>query len=301
MINSVWLHRYSLVVTAGVLGLIGSGAAITTLGAGLAIPDWPLAYGRVTPELTGLAGLQFFHRITAAIVAASVVGLGIWVWVREQRVWVRWLGLLGMVAMTAEVLLGGAAVLMQLPKALSVIHACLAQLCFGTVSTIAMVSGPDWRASFDRVQDYGWPTLRSMAVWTPVLVFLQMILGALYRHRITGVLPHILGAMFVTGVVLLFGMFVLTQFPKHEKLKQAAVAVLLTVFVQVMLGVFTYMSRLAGGDELAPGLAETLVTVAHVATGAVLFACSILLGIQIRRHVSPKSALIAGRSVQALS
>jgi cytochrome c oxidase assembly protein subunit 15 len=301
VINNPWLHRYSLLVAIGTLGLVAEGAAVTTRGAGLSIPDWPLAYGTLLPPVVGLAKLQLVHRVTGAVAIGGVIWLGIWVCVRDRRSWVKWLGASLPAVMIAEVLLGGAAVLMQLPKAISVLHACLAHLCLGIAGTLAMATGPGWLAPPGYVQDYGWPTLRSMAVWTPVLVFLQILLGALYRHRVTGVIPHILGAMFVTGIVLLFSLFVLTQFPKHEPLKRAAMIVLLTVFVQVMLGVFTYMSRLAGGDELARGLAETLVTVAHVATGGVLFVCSILLGIQIRRHVLPKSTSMAGASVQALS
>jgi heme a synthase len=293
------LHGYALVVAAGTLGLIAVGAAVTTARAGLSIPDWPLAYGQFLPRLNGLAELQFIQRLAAALVAVATVGLGVWIWRREHRAWVKWLAFLSVGLVAMQIVLGGISVLLQLPKVASVIHACIAQVCLGLVSVIVFVTGSDWRAAPALVGDYGWPTLRSMAIWAPTLIFFQILLGALYRHGVTGVVPHIIGALFVTGVVMLFSMFVLTQFPRHEVLKRAALAPLLIVFVQVMLGVVTYMSGLAAGSELAPGSLTVFATVAHVSVGGVLFVASILLGLQVRRNVLPKPAAGAEASAEA--
>ena len=299
VIDNRLLHGYALFVSVCTLGLIALGAAVTSIGAGLSIPDWPLAYGQLLPSLHGLAELQYIHRLVAALVAVATVGLAVWIWRRDRRAWVKWLGFLSVGLIAMEVLLGGISVLLQLPKSLAMAHACIAQLCLGLLSVVAFVTGSDWCAAPVLVSDYGWPTLRSLAIWTPLLVWCQILLGALYRHRITGVVPHIIGALLVTGAVMLFSMFVLTQFPRHATLKRAALAALLIVFVQLMLGVVTYMSGVVADAQSAPGPLTVFATVAHVSVGGVLFVASIVLGLQVRRNVLPKAASRAEASVGA--
>ena len=59
--------------TAAVFAQLVLGALMRHLGAGLAIPDFPLAFGRVLPPLvTPLVTVHFAHRIGAVIVALSV-------------------------------------------------------------------------------------------------------------------------------------------------------------------------------------------------------------------------------------
>ena len=59
--------------TAAVFAQLVLGALMRHLGAGLAIPDFPLAFGRLLPPLvTPLVTVHFAHRIGAVIVALSV-------------------------------------------------------------------------------------------------------------------------------------------------------------------------------------------------------------------------------------
>jgi heme A synthase len=132
------------------------------------------------------------------------------------------------------------------------------------------------------VEDYGWPSLRFLAVLTPVLVLVQIGLGAGFRHRAFGLLPHVIGAMIVPLVILLVGAFALHQFPKHRALRPAAVGLLAITGVQIFLGIIAYVARLNAADY---PLAMVLTTVAHVATGGLTLAASVVLAIQIRRNV----------------
>jgi cytochrome c oxidase assembly protein subunit 15 len=62
--------------TAAVFGQLVLGALVRHTGAGLAIPDFPLAFGRLVPPFeTPLIALQFAHRVGAAIVAVLSVTL----------------------------------------------------------------------------------------------------------------------------------------------------------------------------------------------------------------------------------
>ena len=44
------LHYFAIVVAIAVVLLITSGSIVTTIGAGLAVPDWPLSFGSVNPD-----------------------------------------------------------------------------------------------------------------------------------------------------------------------------------------------------------------------------------------------------------
>ena len=63
---------------------------------------------------------------------------------------------------------------------------------------------------------------------------MQILFGALFRHHVWSQSSRtLLGAMFVFGVVLLFGLFVWTQFPQHESLRKATLATLMAIVLQV--------------------------------------------------------------------
>jgi cytochrome c oxidase assembly protein subunit 15 len=215
------------------------------------------------------------------------VGLAIWLSRREQRAWMRKLGWTAVAAVIVQGLLGGLTVLLLLPPAVSVSHACLAQLFFSTTVAIAVFTSRNWFEEREMVNDYGRPSLRSLALTAPVLVLAQIALGASFRHGAIGVMAHILGAMVVALAVLILGAFVLHQFPDHPTLRPAAVAMLAITLLQVVLGIAAYWARLQAAEK---PLLMVIATVVHVATGALTLASTVVLAIQVRRHVRAASA-----------
>ncbi|MGH7895859.1 MAG: COX15/CtaA family protein [Candidatus Binatia bacterium] len=70
------LAALALATTIAVFGQLVLGALVRHMGAGLAIPDFPLAFGRVVPPFeTPLIAVHFAHRVGATVVAAMVVTL----------------------------------------------------------------------------------------------------------------------------------------------------------------------------------------------------------------------------------
>ncbi|HYP54267.1 MAG TPA: COX15/CtaA family protein, partial [Pyrinomonadaceae bacterium] len=113
------LHRFSLLVVGATFVLIVAGALVTSNDAGLAVPDWPLSFGRLHPPM-GLIGNVFYehgHRMIATTVGVLVILLNVYLWRSEPRRWVRRLGLLALAAVITQGLLGGLTVLLQLPLA----------------------------------------------------------------------------------------------------------------------------------------------------------------------------------------
>lgn len=65
-----WLRRLAIATTIAVYCQLLLGAVMRHTGSGLAIPDFPLAYGRLVPEITSFAiAIHFAHRVGAVIVS----------------------------------------------------------------------------------------------------------------------------------------------------------------------------------------------------------------------------------------
>ena len=113
------------------------------------------------------------------------------------------------------------------------------------------------------------------------------------RHQAIGVIPHIIGAVVVTGVVMAAGLGVLMHYMNHTALRRSALALLSLTFTQVFLGVAAYMSRIATANAPQPMPAMVWLTVAHVAVGALTMAAGAVLAIQVHRNIVPAPALLA--------
>jgi len=296
--HNPWLHRFAILVAVCTLLLVVAGASVTSKEAGLSVPDWPLSYGQVIPQMTGGVLFETGHRMIATVVGFLTIILAIWLQRVDQRPWMRKLGWTALGAVIAQGLLGGMTVLMLQPPAVSTAHACLAQLFFSTTVAIALFTSRGWQEGPSPVEDYGRPRLRTLAIVAPILVLGQIALGAAFRHRALSLLPHIMGAIIVTLSILLVGMFVLQQFGQHRALRQAAAALLTVTGAQVMLGIAAYYTRLQA--EQIP-LAMVLTTVAHVATGGLTLASTIVLSIQIRRNVRVPAAQTASNGHTAVA
>ncbi|HEV8146704.1 MAG TPA: COX15/CtaA family protein [Bryobacteraceae bacterium] len=286
--NQPLLHRYTILLAVCTLFLVVAGAAVTSKEAGLSVPDWPLSYGQVMPPMIGGVKFEHGHRMIATFVGMLTIGLAIWLQRVDSRSWMRKLGWISLAAVIGQGILGGLTVLLLLPPGVSIAHACLAQLFFSTMLAITVFTSKRWQEGPEMVDDHGWPSLRTLAIVAPVLVLAQVALGAAFRHRVLSVMPHVIGAMVVALALMLLGMFVLHQFPKHRSLRSAAHTMLGVTFLQVFLGIAAYFARLEAATK---PLLMVLTTVAHVALGALTLATTIVLSIQIRRNVRAHSAV----------
>src|SRR5216117_1856653 len=140
------IHRLAVVTAGATLMLLFVGGLVTSTGSGLAVPDWPLSFGQVFPPMVGGVLFEHGHRLAATAVGCLTVVLALWTVVGDARASVRALGLLALLAVVLQGLLGGITVLYKLPLAVSVTHACLAQTFFCLTVALAIVTGPAWSA-----------------------------------------------------------------------------------------------------------------------------------------------------------
>src|SRR5438477_8167502 len=120
-----WLRRFTKLVAASTLFLIFAGAMVTSTGSGLAVPDWPLSYGKLFPPMVGGIFYEHGHRMVAATVGLLTVIQAIWLQRRSRKRALRILGWAAVGAVIAQGLLGGLTVLFLLPPAISIAHAGL--------------------------------------------------------------------------------------------------------------------------------------------------------------------------------
>ncbi len=162
-----------------------------------------------------------------------------------------------------------------------VVHAFVAQVFFALVVAIAVLASKSWQSEPERVESQ-WKPLRFLGMALPFFVFLQIGLGAAFRHNSMSVIWHILDAMIVLLVILVTGVFVLRQYPEHPTLHPAALALVILTGVQVMLGFTVYMALLISSGNNT-GLIIT--SVLHVVNGSLTLAASVALAMRMQRNL----------------
>jgi cytochrome c oxidase assembly protein subunit 15 len=297
----VSLHRFSVLLAVCTLLLVVAGASVTSNQAGLSVPDWPLSYGQVMPEMKGGVFYEHGHRMIASGVGFLTIILAIWLWRRDPRSWMKRLGFTALALVMFQGVLGGLTVLYLLPAAISVAHACLAQIFFSLTVAISIFTSPRWFEESECVEDAGWPSLRSLAILMPVVVLLQIALGAGYRHRAFGIMPHVIGAIIVGALIVMFAVFVLVQYPNHKALKGKAWHLMGITLAQILLGIIAYVARVSTLDSIFPDGRTVVTTILHVTFGALTMSATVSLGIQVMRHVRPKAADLSGAGLAATS
>ncbi len=290
------VHRFALLVACATFFLIIAGALVTSHDAGLATADWPLTEGRFLPKAPSLGinsgvnmvGNLFWehgHRMVATTVGILTIGLLIFLLVKERRGWVKRLGWLALGGVIAQGLLGGLTVKLMLPLVVSAAHATLAQLFFCTTVSLAVFTSRSWMAERETHEEQGSLGVRHVCVAAAATIFLQLIIGATLRHSATWdkplptdlLLTHIGGAVAVTVLLGSAAIMILRRHPGESFLTRPAKVALALLAVQLFLGIAAFMTRLASPNDPQPLKPMVVITVAHVACGALVFATTIVL------------------------
>lgn len=286
-----WRHRYALAVAIAAAALLAAGGLVTSTGSGLAVPDWPLSFGQVFPPMVGGVLYEHGHRMIASAVGLMTMLLMFWFRAREPRPAVRWLAFAAFFGVVAQGILGGLTVLMRLPVAVSVAHACLAQVVFCLLATLALVTSRRFIAASTSSSIGPERGVARLAAVGTGLVFVQLFLGALMRHSGAGLaipdfplafghlvppqfnadiaihFAHRIGALVVSVMVILIAMRA-ARHPRAELAGPARLALGLVV-LQVALGATSVLTRLA-----------VLPTTTHLLVGALLLATLMVLTVR---------------------
>jgi hypothetical protein len=229
----------------------------------------------------GVPAYALVHRQSGEFLGAA--SIAIFAWISLTRPGLRKLAGVLCAGVAAQGLLGA---MPPASRLAGMGHSVLAQILFAGAVALTVAASSGWAREPQVIQDYGWPSLRSLSISLPVLVAIQVALGAAFRHRLLGLMPHVIGAMLVSMFILIVGSFVLQQCKDHRVLSGAGRAMMVVTFVQVFLGLAVFTVRSMPKQETGAILA---IATAHVATGAALLAASVVLGMHIRRNVVRKA------------
>jgi len=287
------VHRYAIFLSICTFILLIAGALVTSNEAALSVPDWPLSFGSLTPPMVGGIRYEHTHRVIAALVGLLTIGLAALLWRKDQRNWVRYLGLAAIGAVIAQGVLGGLTVLLYLHYGMPVAHACLAQIFFGTVVSIAVFTSRWWISDLPQVEDHGSPSIHTLATLNAVVIFLQVVLGAGFRHRDIPVWPHAAGALVVLAMVTWTAVALRKRFEGSREMSKARISLHAIFGLQFLLGIGAWWSRITTAEAPQPMPVMVTLTVVHTVVGALLFALSIVVVLLCYRLVPRRREVAA--------
>lgn len=280
------LNRSAWVALAGAFLLVLAGGLVTSRDAGLAVPDWPLAFGQINPpgwwRIENIR-TEHGHRIIAFFVAAWTAFLLVAVLRRERSLLVRRLAIAASGLVIVQALLGGLRVL-HLSVDLAMVHGVVGQVFFATLAAVVAVTSPSWQQAASS------PESRRERIHGAVLlatVLAQLLLGLFIRHLGAAARPlagtpllyaHVIGA----GIVL----SALLEFQRDARPTEPAGRLLLPlVCLQIALGIAAYVTTDDMMGDRQATMIEAWLPTLHVGAGAALLAAVVVRNLHAWRSV----------------
>lgn len=185
-----WLAYFAAFLCVNILILIFLGGQVKSHDAGLAVPDWPATFGQnpiTYPVSEWYGGIfhEHFHRLYAGGTGMLTLLLCIALFFVRVPKWVRVTGVLAVIAVVAQAVLGGLTVIYLLPVWASGSHAVLAQTYLVLHVILAYGLSADYwqrRAAGENGHREARTPLFAAAVLLVSVVYGQLFLGAMVRH-----------------------------------------------------------------------------------------------------------------------
>lgn len=281
------LRNFTIATFSVAIALVSWGAFVTSIDAGLAVPDWPTSFDSYDPfnpwpewwTITPVLA-EHGHRLLGALVGFLTLILAVWTWRADDRAWMRRLGFGALILVILQGVLGGLRVV-WVSLDLAVVHACVAQLFFALLASMALFQTESWRSPS--------PMPRKSAIkhilWVaPLAVYLQIIFGALLRHPGTGidttlVAIHLGWAFVATAMIAVLVSRIRTTMPMGGLLDRSSKTLVVILVLQVALGLFAYFVLLDETGRIQPSNVQVLANSAHMVIGALLFATTVVTSV----------------------
>ncbi len=197
-------HLAAQVAVVATFPLLWVGGLVTTVDAGMAVPDWPTTFGYnpfLYPFQTWLWGpydifVEHGHRLLGALVGLLTILMAWQIWRHERRMYVLALAVLAVIGVVAQGVLGGMRVRMD-SRLLAQVHACTGPAFLVLLVVLANLTDPRRQARSDRprpstaaLDDPASATspvpsgknLWWLAAATSTLAYLQLVVGSFLRH-----------------------------------------------------------------------------------------------------------------------
>jgi heme a synthase len=286
------IHKFSLFVVGWAAILLTAGALVTSEDAALAVPDWPLSYGTLNPPMVGGIAFEHSHRLIAAGLGVLIMGLAFLLWRYDERAWMKYLGLAALGGVIVQGVLGGLTVLKLLHYWLPVMHACTAELMFAILVVIAICTSRWYMQSLPQYVDRGSPSIHSIVALNAFVIFLQVLVGAGFRHKYISLKPHLFGASMVLVMVIWTARVLRQRFPAVPAMIRVRKLLHAIVGLQIVLGLVALWARITSANDPQPLPPVVISTVIHTVVGAFLFATAIAATVVCYRLVPRRRELL---------
>ena len=272
----------ALGATAFTWPLLFVGGLVTTYRVGMAVPDWPTTFGvnmflfNMFDANWGVFG-EHAHRLYGSAVGLLTILLMLEFLAFERRPKVKWLGVLALLAVIAQGLMGGMRVRWNW-TGLAAFHGVFGQVFFGFMVALCVLTGRSWFTP-SRVAD-GAAKARRMAATALGLIVSQVMVGAWLRHypSRTALVVHAVAALLVLGHVGMVAIKYSRPRTGLPELVPSARALGVLIALQVALGLGAWwMLRPFDGMARSVTMFQALVRTGHQANGALLLAAAVVL------------------------
>jgi cytochrome c oxidase assembly protein subunit 15 len=286
-LSNPWLHRLAVLTACLALLPIVMGALVTTKDAGMAFRDWPTSDGHgmfAYPWFQSMGDqfLEHGHRLAGIVIGIASIALCVVFAIAERRTWVKGLALFALLAIVFQGLLGGQRVLLD-ARGLAFIHGSFAALVFSLLCAIALVTSRGWNTPGEVSSAASLSRLRALAIAAAICVFTQYVLGGLIRLQGKALHEHLGFAFVAAGMVIWLAMAAAAS--GVGWLRAPAAMLSLGTLLQLALGAGAWVTKFGFGDSVAVYGSPVQVTVrtAHVLTGMLLLAATVVMALRIAR------------------
>ena len=220
------------------------------------------------------------HRLIGSIVGLLTIALMVSIWAKDARKWMKWLGVIALVAVIAQGVMGGLRVT-NLSRVLAIIHACFAQAFFALTASLALFTSRSWLQKSAKIETTDISRLRNLSLITLGLIYIQFIFGAVLRHTGNRLDAHLLFAGLVTIHIFLLLRRILNSYPEHSSFVRLILLLSGLLVVQLTLGFGAYLAEFTAFGQGVPSVAGVIITTSHVAIGALMLIISVVLTLNI--------------------
>ena len=222
------------------------------------------------------------HRLIGSVVGILTVLLLVVIWAKDDRGWLKLLGVIALLAVIMQGVMGGLRVT-HLSSVLAVAHACFAQVFFALIASLMLFTSRDWLQIWPKIEGTGASRLRRLSGITLVLIYIQFIFGAVLRHTGARLDAHLLFAVLVTIHVFLLSGRVLRDYLGYLQLVRPVLVLSGLLAVQLVLGGAAYVAEFTTVGEVVSPLVSVIITTAHVAIGALMLIMSVAATVSVYR------------------
>ncbi|QDT38562.1 COX15/CtaA family protein [Stratiformator vulcanicus] len=194
-----WNHWIAVLTVVTSLLPITVGVLTTTFDAGMAFLDWPTSdqqnmflYDMLSDIREGRTDkvLEHGHRLAGALLGVVSILLAGVLFVRDERVWVKRLGILVLLGVIVQGLIGGFRVRLD-ERFLALFHGTFGAIVFSAICLAALVTSRRWLSYRVPITDSRPRGLMPVLVIIPVAIVVQYSLGGMVRHLGLGLYEHL--------------------------------------------------------------------------------------------------------------